>query len=289
MQKNILILNNELIAKAKGLDIAYAVMSNESFSSFVKDISNLFIAKLKTISGIFGTNKSRAEFHRSGEISLAVKHLRDKKSQMERAIRSTSYTIIKDQIVPTLVGLNVDMLTAAKSIQNVFDTVHSVCIPGLEELDLYISKVITDRDTRMATKPVGPNEELVKATNELQAILETNLSSSKVADTAIFKDLFPNIQDIEQTFNILVNMSMSPTIKDMQYIDNTINGIVSRINTIVNEMKDRDYEISKAVLGKLAKDVEIAANNVTVVTSHILFYNQLVSLLTLIITRLAGK
>lgn len=289
MQKNILVINNELVQKAHGLTILNQSqsLSTESFESFVKGISQFFQGKLKIISGLFGTNQDRLKNTRDKtEMSLIVKELVNKKISMQKAIKTIQYSDIKDTLTPTVVGLNVDMLSAAKAIQNVFTVIHEDCIPALEDLDTYISKVLSDSDTRLTTTPARLDERLIKRTNELQKVLEDIISTRKVADATQFKELFRNMNTVEDTFNLIVNLSFSPTLDDMKHVDGIIQGIVQRINTLVDEMKDRDYEISKTVLNKVSNDVENGAKCVTVIMSHIHFYNQLVGILSLIIDRL---
>ena len=134
------------------------------------------------------------------------------------------------------------------------------------------------------SRPIRPCQEIAKLEQMLQKELISIISSKRVADTAKFKDLYPNMKSLLDTYEILVTISSGTTLKDLTNLKNLSNEIHEKIKVLINEIENDNIFITKPIITKLATDLENGANIVTILATFTQLYNTMVHSVKALVT-----
>lgn len=153
--KNLLKEHNQLMMKTLSLTNVVNNISNESASSYLKEISSFFSNKIKSLSELFTTNiKDRLKFKDSDKPNAFIIDLKNELKNTQ-VFNKVNYSDIKQLKVPTVIGLNTDLYSASKIIIPLLDKIKDNSLDFLDRLDVVTSKLISDQDYRLK---VGPEE-----------------------------------------------------------------------------------------------------------------------------------
>lgn len=285
-ESNLIQITEKLLSKSNGMAYAGRNVSTEGISDIAKNLTGVFSAKLKSIAEVFGFNTTRMTKMSLKEIDLNTfaRELVKIRPQIKDIVQSYSYSDIMVHVVPTAPGLNVDFLTAAKTISEVFRLHYGPALNMFEQLDTQISNILGNEDYRIASRPIHPCQEIAKLEQVLQKELISIISSKRVADTAKFKDLYPNMKSLLDTYEILVTISSGTTLKDLTNLKNLSNEIHEKIKVLINEIENDNIFITKPIITKLATDLENGANIVTILATFTQLYNTMVHSVKALVT-----
>jgi hypothetical protein len=289
MEQNILKEHITCMNRTLGFNNLVNNITTESISSFISNITEFFSNKLSVLSELFTSNvQTRLKFKSTDKLNAYVVELKNelKKTSIFNTI---TYGEIQKLQVPTVVGLNTTYPQAAKDILPLLDIIKNNTFNFLNILDVETSKLITDSDYRTKTRPEVNNFDIKETTLELDKGLKKSFSSKRMSDIDNFGNLFPNNSSVKTTAEILINAGSGITLDNIKDLEERIASIVEKINVLVNQTKYKDYEISKETMKYYSALISDCSNYVTSCVSVIQAYNQLVSILKVIIVTVYTK
>ena len=282
--ENILKEHTLYMNKTLGLSNMVHNITTESVGSFVSGITEFFSNKLNVLCDLFKSNmQDRLKFKSEDKLNAFVVELQ-KELKKTSVFSTLTYSEIKSMKVPTVVGLNVSYPDAAKIMLPLLDIIKNKSFEYLDKLDVTTSKLISSVDYRMKTGPELEPFEIKKSTDTLDAGLKKAFSARRMADMDNFGNLFPSNNAVKSTADMLINAGSGITLDNIKEIDERVASIVEKIDVLVDQTKNKDYEISKEVMKSYSNLIEYCSNYVTSCVSTIQAYNQLVSILKTIIT-----
>jgi len=179
--------------------------------------------------------------------------------------------------VPIMIGLSKDLVTTVGTISGLTDKLTKETIATLSELDLASSKMLSDSNYRLATKP----HKYKKDSDELYYILNTELSKlidpKSLTDRKPIHELLPNISSLPKLVQATGKLGAITTSKNITTIKDYTNVIAERINTLYDEFNanDKDYSVSKVAIRDFAYKMENTSRLITTVISYYHLINQI--------------
>ena len=278
--ENIIKEHTRYMNRTLGLSNMVNNISNESVGSFVSGITEFFSNKLASLAELFNSNiKDRLKFKSEDKLNAYVVEL-EKELKKTSVFSKVSYNEIKNLKVPTVVGLNVTYVEAAKIMLPLLDLIKNKSFEYLDQLDVITSKLISSADYRLQTRPQEEPYEIFKSTETLDKGLKKAFSAKNMNDMDNFGNLFPNTSSVKTTADMLINAGSGITLDNIKELNERIASIVEKVDILVEQTKDKSYEISKIVMANYSGMIEYCSNYVTSCISVIQAYNQLVSILT---------
>lgn len=273
---NLLKEHNQLMSKSLGLTNIVNNISNESMSSYLKEISTFFSSKIKTLAETFTTNvKDRLKFKDSDRPNAFIIDLKNELKNLQ-VFTKIPYSSIKQFKVPTVIGLNTDMYSASKIIIPLLEKIKNNSLDYLDKLDVVTSKLISDKDYRLKVGPEELNSNTIEIiTKELDSGLKKAYNVKNVYDMDSFGNLFPNNQTVKTVADMLVNAGNNITLENMKELEKRIDSIVEKIDVFIEQVQDQKYEISKTMLKNYSDLLNACSRYITSATSVIHAYNQL--------------
>lgn len=273
---NLLKEHNQLMSKSLGLTNIVNNISNESMSSYLKEISTFFSSKIKTLAETFTTNvKDRLKFKDSDRPNAFIIDLKNELKNLQ-VFTKIPYSSIKQFKVPTVIGLNTDMYSASKIIIPLLEKIKNNSLDYLDKLDVVTSKLISDKDYRLKVGPEELNSNTIEIiTKELDSGLKKAYNVKNVYDMDSFGNLFPNNQTVKTVADMLVNAGNNITLENMKELEKRIDSIVEKIDVFIEQVQDQKYEISKTMLKNYSDLLNACSQYITSATSVIHAYNQL--------------
>lgn len=284
---NILKEHSDLMIKSYGLTTYSTNISNEGIGSFIGKMSDFVINKFIGLGSLFSSNKDKLDnikFEHSNNAFL--NELIKIKISDIKEITNINYDIVRNTIVPTIVGLKVDFIKSTNVVTDNIKLIETNLESYLNETDRTISMILSDRDYRLSTIPNKPNDKYKKLNKDLDKNLISCFDNRKVHDTVKFSQLFSNMKSLEICYNLLVDNGKFVNLKNMELIKSSSTNIKMKIDSICEAMKERDFEISKSVFSKLTEDIELGAQLITNAASYIHWYDQSVMVLRVILEEL---
>lgn len=273
---NLLKEHNQLMSKSLGLTNMVNNISNESTSSYLKEISTFFSSKIKTLAETFTTNvKDRLKFKDSDRPNAFIIDLKNELKNLQ-VFTKIPYSSIKQFKVPTVIGLNTDMYSASKIIIPLLEKIKNNSLDYLDKLDVVTSKLISDKDYRLKVGPEELNSNTIEIiTKELDSGLKKAYNVKNIYDMDSFGNLFPNNQTVKTVADMLVNAGNNITLENMKELEKRIDSIVEKIDVFIEQVQDQKYEISKTMLKNYSDLLNACSQYITSATSVIHAYNQL--------------
>lgn len=274
--KNLLKEHNRLMQSTLSLNNLVNNISNESVSSYLKEISSFFSSKIKSLAELFTTNvKDRLKFKDSDKPNAFIIDLKKELKNLQ-VFSKVPYSDIRQLKVPTVIGLNTDMYSASKVIIPLLDKIKDNSLDYLDKLDVVTSKLISDKDYRLKVGPEELNSGTIEMiTKELDNSIKKVYSVKNVYDMDSFGNLFPNNQTVKTVADMLVNAGNSITLENMKELEVRIDSIVEKIDVFIDQVNDKHYEISKTMLKNYSDLLSACSQFITSAVSVIHAYNQL--------------
>lgn len=274
--KNLLKEHNRLMQSTLSLNNLVNNISNESVSSYLKEISSFFTSKIKSLAELFTTNvKDRLKFKDSDKPNAFIIDLKKELKNLQ-VFSKVPYSDIRQLKVPTVIGLNTDMYSASKIIIPLLDKIKDNSLDYLDKLDVVTSKLISDKDYRLKVGPEELNSNTIEMiTRELDNGIKKAYSVKNVYDMDSFGNLFPNNQTVKTVADMLVNAGNSITLENMKELEARIDSIVEKIDVFIDQVNDKQYEISKTMLKNYSDLLSACSQFITSAVSVVHAYNQL--------------
>lgn len=287
------VMKEHEILKAK-IDSSAIVMNNvtnESESSFLKNISQFFASKMQVLSSIFGSNSDRADkFESMKKPNEYNKELFNLKKKLDNLVEVKEYSSVENIEVPTIVGLNCNLEKLTDTLKESLSIINSKLLDVLESVDTEAAKILASSDYRKSTRPVNIKDDIKSINSKLDKLLVDIINPRLVNDTTKFKNLFPkNISSLKLVYNETMNLDIMATSKAMLEIQQKTKDVAEKVDHIADQIStNKEFEISKPILKAFMSDVKEAADFVTNSMSFVHLYNQLNMILKGIILILDG-
>ena len=287
--ENLLKEHNKYMDRTLGLINMVNNMSNESDSSFLKEISTFFSSKIQGLVNLFSSNvNERLKFKSNDKLNAFVVELKEsiKKTSVFSKVQ---YTEIKNLKVPTVIGLNTDLMTATKTISPLLDIIRNNSLEHLDNLDVLTSKIVTDQDFRLKTRSDPNYFKIEDVVRSLDKGLNKIFNTKNLNDMDSFGNLFSNNNSVKTVAEALVGIGSGITLDNIKELEERISSITEKINVLIDQLKDKEFELSKVVLNDYSKTIEACSQYVTSCISVIQAYNQLVVVTKTIINMVYDK
>lgn len=277
MKTNQLDITNELNEQLVAFKFVTNNITTESMPMFLKNISSLFINKLQSFIGIFGTNGSRIDADKVyKDYNQFVKDLMSNQVKAKQLASKVQYSEVASLVVPSVVGLAKDknLLELSENVGPALDLVKQEVMVALLELDQLLATIISDTQFRIANQPFKPNMKLQKLEDQLYSSLGKVISSKSVEDTRQLHTLVPNLNSLTTIMDNLYGSAKGITLEYMKDLEKNIDYVMDKVKTLEEDMRKPTFEINKNLLKKLSTDLEYGAKLVTVAISYIHLFNQ---------------
>lgn len=287
--ENLLKEHNKYMDRTLGLINMVNNMSNESDSSFLKEISTFFSSKIQGLVNLFSSNvNERLKFKSNDKLNAFVVELKEsiKKTSVFSKVQ---YNEIKNLKVPTVIGLNTDLMTATKTISPLLDIIRNNSLEHLDNLDVLTSKIVTDQDFRLKTRSDPDYFKIEDDVRSLDKGLNKIFNTKNLNDMDSFGNLFNNNNSVKTVAEALVGIGSGITLDNIKDLEERISSITEKINVLIDQLKDKEFELSKVVLNDYSKTIEACSQYVTSCISVIQAYNQLVVVTKTIINMVYDK
>ena len=292
MRSNVMIEHNLLMRKTIGASSVLAVVANEDDSSFISKVTSFFIDKVSSLCNVFQRNEQRldSKYDTLKQRNVYTEELLKLRKDVIVITNEYEFGDIKYLNVPTIVGLKGDLLSAVVTLEKGFELINSQLFERIEELDIFLSKLISIEDSRVTTRETKPNTDLINLNKQLDKILKDNFDSKLAVDVVKLEKLLPNVNSLKTVFERTISLESYTTSKAILELQNSVSSITEKINILISSLQDKEdkYEISKAMLKKVTGDIEEAARLVTNTTSYLHIYNQLQFVVKSIILEIKG-
>lgn len=278
MDNDIINTTEKLLFRVDGMGFVGRTVSNEGIIDTIKSLVGTFSTQLASVKNVFTTNKERAKNLKldKRDMNVFTRELIKLRPQVQDIIQTFDYSDIMEYKIPTLAKLDKNFLDASKDLSNIYKNMDVKLEHYLNNLDTTVSNIVGDEGYRTSSRPVKPDLEAKEYSVELRDKLAKLLKSKKMDDMDKVKNVYPNMKSILDTFDILVSLSNSTSINNIESLKNYCDDIESKLNIFLMDIKDNNVEISKHILIKLSEDLESVANIITLVVSFIEVYSRLV-------------
>lgn len=284
MAESIYAITNKLLTQAEGMAYVGRTASTEGFTDVVKDLAGVFVTKLKNVLSVFTSNQNRdggLDLDKK-ELNAFARDLVNLRYKVKDMVEKYDYTTLSYYNLPTVPGIKVTYLEASKLLIKVFKTYRSELLVTLDDLDTTVSKVLSDKAYLMSSRPVRANVDMVKLYDNLHRDLNSVLDPKKLADRDKFKNMFPNVKSLYDTFENLVSITEGTNLDEILKIKKFGEEIEEKIKNLIVEIENNRVEVSKSVLEKLSSDLEYSAKNITLIFSFVVLYNKMVNVIRVI-------
>lgn len=278
MDNDIINTTEKLLFRVDGMGFVGRSVSNEGIIDTIKSLVGTFSTQLTTVKNVFTANKERAKSLKldKRDMNVFTRELIKLRPHVQDIIQTFEYSDIMEYKIPTLAKLDKNFLDASKDLSNIYKNMDVKLEHYLNNLDTTVSNIVGDEGFRTSSRPVKPDLEAKEYSVELRDKLAKLLKSKKMDDMDKVKNVYPNMKSILDTFDILVSLSNSTSINNIESLKNYCDDIESKLNILLMDIKDNNIEISKHILIKLSEDLESVANIITLVVSFIEVYSRLV-------------
>ncbi len=285
--KNVIKDNNDVIKSIPNLVERANMLSTEDFDTFVKNISSFFTNKIHSISEVFSTNSRRTSEISEKDLNVFVKELVNLKKDMEWVVNNVKYNEVSYIKIPVMLGSKTNLVETLHILKVLMDSINKNLDSSLEYTDTFVSKVLTDKNFRLSTRPIKQNKEKDELIETFYKSLNNLIDENGTTDNKKVSELLPNISSLELVYQDIINIAKGTSIKDIRSIENKLTKISEKTNELYNLLlENKDTEISRVVINELAYDLETTAKLVTNVVSVIHVYNQTVTTIKFLIQRL---
>lgn len=274
MVYNVATENNKIYDQLDTLTFMAGNISTEGVGSFINKISSFFASKIAYVRE--AVSMSANILNRvDNDINIYAQELKKSKKDMLYIVNNLSYTLLENARVMTPVGLDTDLLEACKELKDGLKIFNTDVLRCLEELDMYVSQVLNDKEFRTQTKPQKPEKDPANYATRIHSILNKCVSTKNVEDTKLIKEILPNISSLQKVYEQLMELASASHVNILKQINEYIGSIEAKVAILEKDLTT-DMEISKVVLKKLVEDLESNARLVTTSVNMMYFYNQLV-------------
>lgn len=248
--------------------------ANEGLSVFLEKVGSMFLDKMESVREVLGISSKQANTV-ANEFNGYITDLSKNREDLLWVVNNISYMVVSQARVMAPVGLKVDLLKVADELEDSIKMINSTVEKSLDELDTTVSSILNSEDYRTQSKPLKPDNNAIKCSEKLYAVLNRVVDTKKVEDTKLVKELIPNVSSLTKLYDSLIKSSEYTSVNKLKVINEKVDDIYVKVQALENEMSG-EFMVSKNVLKKLAADLEFNAKMVTATMSTIYLYNQVV-------------
>jgi len=269
----------------ESVDEAVNMLSNEN--GLISNINNFVLNRLNSISELFsGVTETISGI--SGESNKELRQLRSDISSLKRIIKNKSYASIESRETPVVIGLNTNLIELENKLSKNEHMLGSLIIDSLSELNVILSKIMSDEDYRKSFKP---KKTLFEKTEEVAYEIKNNLSG--VIDVNSNNDrmpvgkLVPNLTSLPKLAEDTAILGNKLGKVNFSKIDSLVKEIAEKTNMLHEHIvsKDNKFEITKSTLHALstgldnnASLISIAMTNYSLINHQIGMVNNLIKI-----------
>lgn len=271
---NVLQQYNKNVEKIIGLEMMAINISNEGLGSFVKNIAIFFLDKINRIMDLIKVDRIRIRGYE--DYNAFVSELYDVRKKIDAISKlpGEKYSVVKNIMIPNVVGSKVFLFEIADEARDAMKLIEEHTEPILNQLDLFVSKVLTDKNVRTSSRPLEPQPKIKEINDKLEKVMQKILNPKNVLDQTKFDKVYPHWKSFKETYDILINTSRYGAIENYQVILNLIENISVKVKELTKLAEEKQFEISKHVIKKLGTDLENGAKYITAMSAVIHMYNQ---------------
>jgi len=160
---------------------------------------------------------------------------------------------------PVMLGLSMTVLEAAEELKKVSPDINKKLFVQLNELDLAISKFISDEEYRKSFKYNGREfERMFKETLDINKTI-AKITSNGSVDAKTLKDTISNPKSAIAAAKLLIQLDKETDFSDMEKLYKISDSIASRVNYLVEVLEDNE-SISPEALKTLISAIGYGSN-----------------------------
>ena len=286
---NILHQYTKDVEKIIGLEMMAINVSNEGLGSFVKNIAIFFLDKINRIMDLIKVDRIRIRGYEDYNAFVSELYGVRKQINTISKLPGDKYSIVQDILIPNVVGSKVYLFELAREAKDAMKLIEEHTEPILNQLDLFISKVLTEKDTRTSSRPLEPQSGIKELNAKLEKAMKNVINPKNRLDQTKFHKVYPHWASFKETYDELISTSRYGAIENYQVILNLITNISDKVKEFTILAEEKQFEISKHVIKKLGTDLENGAKYITAMSSVMHMYNQACVVLTHAVTALKKK
>lgn len=224
------------------------IANHEDISSFMKNVSDFFIKKVKDVTSLFDSNGNNNVKSISKGTRAMIKELskEDKKVEKIANISPDTFKLVSKIVVPWIPGIDVDYPTLVKSMEPHIYAINNTGIKLLEEANTFIAKLGSDEEFRLS---MVPSKDFIKRLTDYNKIttdyLESLINGKKIKDNIELGEILPDGKAFLDAHSTLKNILGS---KDVEYVQNIFdmsNDIAKRTMELHDTLLEGDMKISR--------------------------------------------
>lgn len=276
-----------LISKIPNLKERAEFLSTEDFDVFIKNIASFFTNKLSLISASFLSNAERNDTKLKNDYNVFIKEIIAMKKDIVSINENVSFIDIEKISIPIMLGMKTDLLKTATALKQATALISTELPKVMDACDVYISKVISDENTRTSTRPVihGATSPY-KVHYELTRILDTIIDPHSLKDKKTIKELIPNLSSLEKIRALLIESAEDATLDKLDKLTVSAKRIAEKTDSFYEVITTTDIIISRPVINELSYALEETANIVTTAVTFWHILNQNAAILKMVIERI---
>jgi len=281
---NIVCDNENMLKEIPNLTKRCEIMSNENLGSYIGEIASYFTNKLVDLKNSLLSSTTHVD---ENNVSDTLILMTDLKQDMLYIIEHAKYTEYSSVKIPSILGLQLNLLDATSELNVMFKLVNDNILDVLNDLDTTVSKVMSDKNYRISTRPVNTRYDISDMNIKIHKGITKIIDGNGTRDIYKLSELIPNMKSINLVYDDLVNMSKNTGVSNMINVKLQTTKLSSKIDTLYHILKDnKEMEISKVVLNNISYQLEETAILVSNYVSVLYIYNQIISTNTAIIKRI---
>jgi len=195
--------------------------------------------------------------------STYFKDLDNARRKIALAKNNIEFIAVKRRIVPSVIGLNVDVLTLAKTLKNSNDLINIDLMPMLEDTRTTIGQLVNDSGYRLSSRPVSVNKKYSNLVDILTKNLDAVVSNRSVADNKKVVELAPSIMHIVESANVAITYGNIATVDFYKEIQKEVDAITSYADSLYTSLVTDGKTIKKKRIEEISKLLDLSANAVT--------------------------
>lgn len=272
-------LKNETRNILNNLNYQYNVgYHTEVFDGIFQNVKGFFTTGLQNIGNWFQSIKERTPDPIPHFYKFKDTH-HDVTKFCKNADNYLKYASVE---IPYMSGCKVAYPVFIELLCKVTDKHSYIVMTMIDELDSYVSKLLSDSNYRLSHKPENKTKPMAEAKSFADAVevLNHDLIDPKLyRDTLLFEQFTPNLSELIKAGDRLEGLS-KVILKDN--IDKTLHrakSVSDKVKSLVNELMIKENtQCTKTALDNLKSKVEVSAHAVTALSTYYYFVSEAVKI-----------
>lgn len=286
--KNIGLEHYAIIKTIPNLKERSEFLSTEDFDVFVKNIATFFTNKLSAISATFLTNSTRTDKKLKEDYNVFIKEIVSLKADVENITSSVKFIDVERVTIPIMLGMKTDLFKTVTVLKKATEIISHDLPKVLDACDIYLSKVISDENTRTATRPVAYDRSTspYRINGELSNLLSTIMDANSLKDKKTVREILPNLSSLEKIRTLILESSEDVTLANLNKLTLACNRIAEKTDSFYEVITTSDIIISKSVINEISFVLEETAGIVTNAVTFWHILNQSAAIYKMLVERL---